>query len=528
LLVYSIELGIPKFGLNFPYHVFCELVKPDPIKAPTPTKKFFILFYTKRLFSFIIISMNKLANLKNKKITVMGLGLNRGGLGVTRFLAEAGAEVLVTDLKTEKELQKSLDELKQYNNINYVLGGHRIEDFISREMIIQNPGVPHHSKYLQIARENGIPIETDLSLFLRICPSRNLIAVGGTKGKSTVTDLIYHIFCHAGKDIVHAGNIGISVFDVLPEIKADTLVLLEISSWQLEGIQQINCKPKVAVLTNILPDHLDRYDSFNDYACSEKLICRNLDKLDYLVTNFDNPITKNLGHETSAEILWFSTKKEVPRGSYLKGGKLFFRFTPKRVEFGNINDIPIPGEHNISNVLAAANVAYIMNLPLDKINKGIQTFTGVPDRLEKIRTLKNINFYNDTCATTPEATIAAIQSFPGKPIILILGGKDKKLKYSHLCQAIKNSDNIDQLVVLRHPEYNASEMIVKELLELGLENKIQTCSSLTDSVRIAYQKAVPGTNILLSPSATSFGMFQNEFDRGTSFRQAVKELPDII
>src|SRR6056297_603545 len=310
--------------------------------------------------------MNKLANLKNKKITVMGLGLNRGGLGVTRFLAEAGAEVLVTDLKTEKELQKSMDELKQYNNINYVLGGHRIEDFISREMIIQNPGVPHHSKYLQIARENGIPIETDLSLFLRICPSRNLIAVGGTKGKSTVTDLIYHIFCHAGKDIVHAGNIGISVFDVLPKIKADTLVLLEISSWQLEGIQQIKCKPKVAVLTNILPDHLDRYDSFDDYACSEKLICRNLDKLDYLVTNFDNPITKNLGHETSAEILWFSTKKEVPRGSYLKGDKLFFHFTGKPVAFGNINNIPIPGEHNISNALAAANVSYIMNLPLDK------------------------------------------------------------------------------------------------------------------------------------------------------------------
>jgi len=472
--------------------------------------------------------MNELANLKNKKITVMGLGLNRGGLGVARFLAESGAEVLVTDLKTEAELQKSLDELKEYHNIKYVLGGHRIEDFIGRDMIIQNPGVPHHSKYLQIARENGVPIETDLSLFLRICPSQNLIAVGGTKGKSTVTDLIYHIFCHAGKDIVHAGNIGISVFDVLPEIKADTLVLLEISSWQLEGIQQIKCKPKVAVLTNILPDHLDRYDSFDDYACSEKLICRNLDKSAYLVTNFDNLLTENLVHETSAEILWFSTKKMVSRGSYLKDGKLFFQFRKRPVEFGKVDDIPIPGEHNISNVLAAANVSYIMNLSLDKINEGIQTFTGVPDRLEKIRTLNNIHFYNDTCATTPEATIAAIQSFPDKPIILILGGKDKKLKYSHLCRAIKNSDNISYLVILKHPRYDASEMILKDLLELGLANKIQTSNTLSDAVRIAYQKAAPETNILLSPSATSFGMFQNEFDRGNLFRQAVKELPDII
>jgi UDP-N-acetylmuramoylalanine--D-glutamate ligase len=478
----------------------------------------------KDYFSLIMISMNKLANLKNKKITVMGLGLNRGGLGVTKFLAEAGAEVLVTDLKTERELQKSLGELKQYNNINYVLGRHRIEDFIGRDMIIQNPGVPQNSKYLQIARENSIPIETDLSLFLRICPSQNLIAVGGTKGKSTVTDLIYHIFCHAGKDTVHAGNIGISVFDVLPEIKPETLVLLEISSWQLEGIQQIQFKPHVAVLTNILPDHLDRYDSFDDYICSEKLICRNLDKSDYLVTNYDNPVTEKLIHEASAEILWFSTKKMVSRGSYLKDGRLFFRFRNKPIEFGRVDDIPIPGEHNISNVLAAANVAYIMNLPSDKINKGIQTFTGIPDRLEKIRTLNNISFYNDTCATTPEATIAAIQSFPGKPIILILGGKDKKLKYSHLCRAIKNSNNIDQLVVLRHPEYDASELILKYLHELGLANKLRTCNSLSDAVRIAYQKAVPETNILLSPSATSFGMFQNEFDRGNSFRQVVEKL----
>jgi UDP-N-acetylmuramoylalanine--D-glutamate ligase len=468
--------------------------------------------------------MKQLSQLKNKKITVMGLGLNRGGLGVTRFLAESGAEVLVTDLKTEKELQKTLDELKGYNNIKYILGKHRTEDFIDRDMIIQNPGVPQNSKYLQIARENGIPIETDLSLFLRICPSRNLIAVGGTKGKSTVTDLIYHIFCHAGKNIVHAGNIGISVFDVLPEIKPETLVLLEISSWQLEGIQQIQFKPHVAVLTNILPDHLDRYDSFDEYTRSEKLICKYLDKSDYLVTNLDNPITENIVHKIPVDILWFSTKKEVPRGSYLKNDSLFFKFTGNAVEFAQISDIPIPGNHNISNVLAAANVAYIMNLSLDKIKSGIKIFTGVHDRLEKIRILNHINFYNDTCATTPEATIAAIQSFPGKPIILILGGKDKKLKYSHLCKAIKENTNISYIVILKHPRYDASEMIVKELLELGLKNKIQTCNSLSDAVRIAYYKAVPGTNILLSPSATSFGMFQNEFDRGNSFRQAVEKL----
>ncbi len=467
--------------------------------------------------------MENITWLKNKKVTVMGLGLNRGGLGITRFLAQSGADVLVTDLKTEKDLLKTLKELYNYN-IKYVLGRHRAEDFINRDMIIQNPGVPDNSKYLQIAREYGTPIETDLSLFLRICPSQKIIAVGGTKGKSTVTGLIYHIFCQSGKDIVHAGNIGISVFDVLDEIKTETIVLLEISSWQLEGLKQILFKPHLTILTNILPDHLDRYDSFADYANSEKLICKNIEKSDYLITNLDNPLTANLKKEVSAKIFWFSTKREVIQGSYLKGDKLILKNKNSHKEFSKIIDIPIPGEHNISNTLAASNAAYIMNIPLDKIKKGIRTFTGTHDRLEKIMTLNNVNFYNDSCATTPEATIAAIQSFSNKPIILILGGKDKKLNYCYLCKTIKKNNNITDIFIIIHSQYDASQMILKELTEIGLENKIQTCNSLTEAVNLAYKKATAGTNIILSPSATSFGMFQNEFERGQVFRQAIKNL----
>jgi UDP-N-acetylmuramoylalanine--D-glutamate ligase len=478
----------------------------------------------KDYFSLIIISMNKLANLKNKKITVMGLGLNRGGLGITKFLAEADAQVLVTDLKTEAELRQSLDELKKYQNIKYILGKHRVEDFIGQDMIIQNPGVPRYSQYLQIARENGVPIETDLSLFLRTCPSQNFIAVGGTKGKSTVTDLIYHIFCRAGKDIVHAGNIGISVFDVLPKIKADTLVLLEISSWQLEGIQHLPFKPQVAVLTNILPDHLDRYESFEEYARSEGLICKYLGESDYLVTSLDNPVTKNLAQQVSADVFWFSTGKKVSQGSYLEDDKLFFKHKNKQVQFAEVSDIPIPGNHNISNILAAANVGFILALSVSDILGGIKNFPGIPNRLEKIRTINEINFYNDTCATTPEAAAAAIQSFPDHHLILILGGKDKNLKYDCLCRAIINSDNIDRLVVLRHPEYDASEIILKKLAENNFQKEIHICQSMPEAVQKAYSLAKPGTNILLSPAATSFGLFINEFDRGNSFRQAVSRL----
>jgi len=468
--------------------------------------------------------MKDLSGFKNKRITVMGLGLNRGGLGVTKFLAEAGVNVLVTDLKTECELQDSLNELKEYHNIKYVLGKHRVEDFVERDMIIQNPGVPRCSQYLQIARENGVPIETDLSLFLRICPSKKIIAVGGTKGKSTVTDLVYLIFCRAGKDIVHAGNIGISVFEVLSKIKNDTLVLLEISSWQLEGIQQLLFKPQVAVLTNILPDHLDRYDSFEEYARSEELICKYLGEKDYLVTSLDNPVTKNLAQRITADIFWFSTEKKVPRGCNLEDGKLLYKCADKKIQFAKTSDIIIPGNHNISNIMAAANVGFILGLSLSDISEGIKNFQGVPNRLEKIRTLKGINFYNDTCATTPEAAAAAIQSFPETPLILILGGKDKKLNYDCLCRNIINSNNIVHLFVLRHPEYDASEMIISNLEENNFQKKIHICQSLPEAVKKAYSLAKPGTNILLSPAATSFGLFINEFDRGRVFRQAVSEL----
>lgn len=467
--------------------------------------------------------MKKILNLKNKKITIMGLGLNRGGLGVARYLAESGADVLVTDLKKRYELQKSIDELEAYD-ITYVLGGHRAEDFIGRDMIIQNPGVPNHSKYLQIAREFGTPIETDLSLFLKVSASQNFIAVGGTKGKSTVTDLIYHIFCRAGKDIVYAGNIGISVFDVLPKIDEDTTVLLEISSWQLEGIQKLHFKPHVAVLTNILPDHLDRYDSFEEYARSEELIYKYMEKTDFLITSFDNPVTKNLAQQITAEVLWFSTNKIISQGSYLEDNKLIFKRAGKQLQFAKISDILIPGNHNISNILAAANVGFILGLSASDISGGIKDFSGVPNRLEKIRTLNGINFYNDTCATTPEAAAAAIHSFPNIPLILILGGKDKKLKYDYLCRMIIDSHNITHLVILRHPEYDASEIIIKKLEENIFQKKIHICQSMPEAVDKAYSLAKPGTNILLSPAATSFGLYINEFDRGNSFRQIVFEL----
>lgn len=462
-------------------------------------------------------------DLKNKKITIMGLGLNQGGLGVARFLAKAGAKILITDLKTEEELGPSLKKLKGFD-IKYILGRHREEDFINTDMVIQNPAVPHNSKYLEIAQNQGIPIETDLGLFFQFCSSKNIIAVAGTKGKSTVSQLIYHIFKEAQKDTILAGNIGISVLDILEKINPQTWVILEISTWQMEGIKDRKFIPQTGVLTNILPDHLDRYSNFEKYAQAEKLIFKYQQSNDNLVVNFDNKETHRAKREINSKVYWFSAKEKIEPGCYLENDELVFQSEEYKMAFAKISELPLPGLHNLENILAASTVGFIHDIPGEIILKALNNFPGISYRLEFIGEFKGIKFYNDTCATTPEATLAALESFPKQPIILILGGKDKKLNYENLGIAIGKNINIKKIILLQHPAYDASLKIFSALKKHLDSKKIIQISNLKVGVEIALQQAKENDLILLSPAATSFGMFKNEFDRGDQFNKIVKNL----
>ncbi len=462
-------------------------------------------------------------DLKNKRITIMGLGLNQGGLGVARFLAKAGAKILITDLKTEEELAPSLKKLKGFD-IEYILGRHREEDFINTDMVIQNPAVPHNSKYLEITQRQGIPIETDLGLFFQFCPSKNIIAVAGTKGKSTVSQLIYHIFKEAQKDTILAGNIGISVLDILEKINPQTWVILEISTWQMEGIKNRKFRPQTGVLTNILPDHLDRYSNFEKYAQAEKLIFKYQQSNDNLVVNFDNKETHRAKRETNSKVYWFSAKEKIEPGCFLENDELFFHSEQYKMTFAKISDLPLPGPHNLENILAASTVGFIHNIPGEIILKALKNFPGVPYRLEFIGEFRGIKFYNDTCATTPEATLAALESFPKHPIILFLGGKDKKLNYENFGIAIGQNKKIKKIILLQHPAYDASLKIFSALKKHLDSEKIIQILNLKVGVEIALQQAKANDLILLSPAAASFGMFKNEFDRGDQFNKIVKNL----
>ena len=467
--------------------------------------------------------IRKPQDLKDKRITIMGLGLNQGGLGVARFLAKAGAKILITDLKTEEELGSSLEKLKDFD-VKYILGRHREEDFINTDMIIQNPAVPHNSKYLKIARKHKIPIKTDLDLFFQLCPSKNIIAVAGTKGKSTVSQLIYHIFKEAQKDAILAGNIGISVLDILEKINPQTWLILEISTWQMEGIRNRKFRPQTAVLTNILPDHLDRYPNYKEYIRSEKLIFKHQRPNDNLIVNYDNEETIKIKKEAGLPIYWFSAKEKVEPGCYLKNDKLIFQSGEYKTTFAKISDLLLPGLHNLENILAASTVSFIHNIPGNIILKALKNFPGIPYRLEFIGEVRGIKFYNDTCATTPEATLAALRSFTEQPVILFLGGKDKKLNYENFGEAIGKNKEIKKIILLQHPDYDASLKILSALKKHLDSEKIILTSSLKVGVEAALQQAQANDLVLLSPAAASFGMFENEFDRGDQFNKIVKNL----
>ncbi len=467
--------------------------------------------------------IRKPQDLKDKRITIMGLGLNQGGLGVARFLAKAGAKILITDLKTEEELGPSLEKLKDFD-VKYILGRHREEDFINTDMIIQNPAVPHNSKYLKIARKHKIPIKTDLDLFFQLCPSKNIIAVAGTKGKSTVSQLIYHIFKEAQKDAILAGNIGISVLDILEKINPQTWLILEISTWQMEGIRNRKFRPQTAVLTNILPDHLDRYPNYKEYIRSEKLIFKHQRPNDNLIVNYDNEETIKIKKEAGLPIYWFSAKEKVEPGCYLKNDKLIFQSGEYKTTFAKISDLLLPGLHNLENILAASTVSFIHNIPGNIILKALKNFPGIPYRLEFIGEVRGIKFYNDTCATTPEATLAALGSFTEQPVILFLGGKDKKLNYENFGEAIGKNKEIKKIILLQHPDYDASLKILSALKKHLDSEKIILTSSLKVGVEAALQQAQENDLVLLSPAAASFGMFENEFDRGDQFNKIVKNL----
>ncbi len=449
----------------------------------------------------------------------MGLGLHGGGLGIAKWLAGQGAILTVTDLKTKKDLASSLKELKRFKNIKYVLSQHRTGDFQKADLIIKNPGVPDNSEYLRIARRAGVSIETDIGLFFRVCPAP-IIGITGTRGKSTTTALLGEIFKAIDKKTLVAGNIRKSPFDNLKKLTVKTPVILELSSWQLAGLKLIKKSPHLAIMTNVMRDHLNRYRGMGDYIAAKKLIFQYQKPDDFVILNKDNKITAQLGRLVVARRYWFAKKYFAEEnGCLIKNGRIIFRQEGKESPVIRIKDLRLKGEHNLENVLAVVTAAKICNLPRPKIIKVLKSFKGLPDRQELIAVKKGISYYNDTTATTPDGVIAALKLLGGKKkMILVAGGTDKKLNFKDLGKMIPQK--VKALVLL---EGTATDKLFK-----AVKNKkmlpIARVNSMASAVKAANNFAVKGDIILLSPAAASFGMFVNEFDRGEQFKKYVSKL----
>lgn len=462
--------------------------------------------------------MSPTLSLQGKRALVLGLGVHNGGAGVARFLVEQGASVTVTDLRTEDKLTEGLRALESLP-ITYVLGKHREEDILGADFIVRNPAVPRESEWLQLAQRAGVPVLMEMNLFWAFCPAP-ITAITGSKGKSTTTAWLGHILRLTRPDTVVAGNMRISALEALPNIQPDSPVVLELSSWQLESFEATRIAPRTSCVTNITPDHLNRYRDMEDYAEAKRLIYRYQGPSDTAVLNADDPVVRGFAQDCSAAVRWFGTATLPDWGTRVTRDALVLQET-EQTEMVSLDELALPGAHNALNAAAAATLARALDVPLEQITEGLRTFAGLPDRMELVADVGGVRYINDTTSTVPASTVAALRSVEGR-VILIAGGASKQVPFNDVAEEICR--RVSRLVLL---EGSATDELQTEVYRRCPTLVSSVHGSLKSAVEAAQEEAVAGDTVLLSPACASFGMFDNEFQRGELFRQAVRDLVGI-
>lgn len=405
-----------------------------------------------------------------KRVTVMRLGLLGRGVGDTRFLAEHGAEVLVVDDAVQSVMQPSVDALSDLKNVRFKFGPYDTEDFINTDFVLKGAGAPLDSPEIAAARAHGVPVKMSATWFTELAGILT-IGVTGTRGKTTTTYMLYEILKAAGKHVLLGGNIrGVSTLALLPEVTPQSVALMELDSWQCQGWRDAKMSPNVAVFTTLMRDHMNYYH--NDMGA-------------YL--------------DDKAQIFLYQKREDtlVVSEQVLPQLTSYTRQTKSRVRVARVGtlELSVPGVHNQLNASCALEAARALNIPDDVSLDALKKFNGVAGRLELVRTVHGVKIYNDTTATTPDATLAAIDALGAKNIILIMGGADKGLDMSAL-------------------EARLGELKKVVRIEQGLK----------EAVDEALAGAVPGDILLFSPAYASFGMFKNEYDRGEQFEKIVATL----
>jgi UDP-N-acetylmuramoylalanine--D-glutamate ligase len=442
-----------------------------------------------------------------------------GGVGVARYLAGQGARVTVTDMRDAGDLASSIQDLDGLP-ITFHLGGHEIRDFLPEgcDVIVRNPGVPRRSEFLQAARTHGVPIEMEMSLFFRACPAP-AIGVTGTKGKTTVSTLIGDILARWNPGSVMAGNMGISALAALNRITPETPVVIELSSWQLEAMDEHGLGPAIAVLTNIYEDHLTHYDGYEDYAATKRSIGHHIGPNGIIVYNTDQSDTRRVVEETDARVFPFGTDAPSGDGAWVEGDTLRVRWNGAEQAYPRPTQLALSGPAGIANALAAIAAATARGAPADVIAASLEAFQGVPNRLERVAACDGVTFINDTSATAPVAAALTIQLLAEQrgDLVVIAGGADKASEFRPMAEAIAETGVSVELLV-----GTGTARLSERLRECGIEPDVPH-----GSLKAAFEAALRGRGesltVALSPGCASFGMFRNEFDRGDQFRQLARD-----
>jgi UDP-N-acetylmuramoylalanine--D-glutamate ligase len=411
--------------------------------------------------------------------------------------------------------------------ISYTLGEHREQDFAWADIIVRNQAVPRESEWLALARRLGKQVVMEVGLFFQLCPATNIIGITGTKGKTTTTTLCYEMVKAWRSDAVVAGNIsGKPPLDVLPQIKVDTPVVLELSSWQLEGTDELGVSPHIGCWLNLSPDHLNRYRDMEDYAEAKWLIFKHQQRGDIAIMNFDDPIVRRYADQLPAgvSLQWFGERiPDGAEGGYIKGEWLMLRCDNVETQIARLSDLKLPGRHNAMNALAAALCANAAGAPKAAIAMALANFSGIRDRFELLAEIDGIKFYNDTTSTTPASTIAALAALPN-PVRLLAGGSDKRMEYNELAKVIAKRYPAVRVYLL---EGSATDKLEAALRDEGVRPQGRF-DNFEAAVNAAYADAGEEDVVLLSPAAASFGMFVNEFERGDKFREIVAGLQSKV
>jgi UDP-N-acetylmuramoylalanine--D-glutamate ligase len=444
-----------------------------------------------------------------KIVLAMGLGRFGGGVDTAKFLAEAGAKVIITDLASQQQLSDSINKLEEFPDIEYHLGSHDEADFLQADIIVANPAVPPDNKFLQLARRHKKSITSQIGIFFQLCPA-TIIGITGANGKSTTAALTAHLLKSArDENVWFSGNIGNEpLLTILNDIKANDLVVLEISSFQIEQLAEIQKAPKIALLTNLTPNHLDRYGTFENYCAAKE----NIFKLQQLDRN--DPATSIFNAEDEIAAEWFEKYK-------CDAGRTCIKFSTSDVS-RNIRDyFSLPGKANLSNLAAAISIAKYFGVDNDQIKKALPSFKSLPHRLEFVAEKRGVRWFNDSKATTPLSAITALEAFD-QPIILIAGGYDKHLPFDEFGQKI--AEKAKAAILIGQTASKIADAIRNTISKQG--TRIENVKSLDEAVQSARRLAEPGDVVLLSPACASYDMFENFEQRGREFIRLVQELGD--